>query len=144
MDVLREHLEESEEAARRDNALHTSVVACWYAFDKWYEAIDHTPVYAAAVLLHPYRRLAHLKHYWQKRWVAPALANVRALWLIEYRGRKSGPASPPPCPMGASHAQSRLGFRPVVTQAQDGEFERFIRQDTLEIVSPLEWWNESA
>lgn len=144
MDVLREHLEESEGAARYDNALHTSVVACWYAFDKWYEAIDHTPVYAAAVLLHPYRRLAHLKHYWPKRWVAPALANVRALWLKEYRGRKSGPASPSPCSVGSSRAQSRFGFRPVVTQAQDDEFERFIRQDTLEIVSPLEWWNESA
>ena len=46
--------------------------------------------------------------------------------------------------MGSSRAQSRFGFRPVVTQAQDDEFERFIRQDTLEIVSPLEWWNESA
>jgi hypothetical protein len=46
--------------------------------------------------------------------------------------------------MGSSRTQSRVGFRPVVTQAHDDEFERFIRQNTLEIVSPLEWWNESA
>jgi hypothetical protein len=66
MDVLREHLEESETAARYDKKLHAAIMTCWYAFDKWYEAIDHTPVYAAAVLLHPYRRLAHLNHYWPK------------------------------------------------------------------------------
>jgi hypothetical protein len=38
--------------------------------------------------------------------------------------------------------QSRFGFTPVVSQAQDKEFERFTRQDTLEIIPPLEWWNE--
>lgn len=41
MDVLREHLEESETAARHDTKLHTAIMTCWYAFDKWYEAIDH-------------------------------------------------------------------------------------------------------
>jgi hypothetical protein len=81
MDVLRKHLEESEAEAHHNNTLHASVMTCWYAFEKWYEAIDHTPAYAAAVLLHPYRRLAHLNHYWLKKWVAPTLANVRRLWL---------------------------------------------------------------
>jgi hypothetical protein len=30
---------------------------------------------------------------------------------------------------------------PVVSQAQDEEFERFKRQDTLKIISTSEWWN---
>lgn len=144
MDVLREHLEESEAAARQDSKLHTAIMTCWYAFDKWYEAIDHTPVYAAAVLLHPYRRLAHLDHYWPKEWVAPALANARMLWLNEYHGRRSAPASPSPRPVSTSRAPSKFGFRPVVSQAQDDEFEGFIRQDTLEVTSPLQWWSEPA
>lgn len=46
MDMLREHLEESEAAARQDSKLHTAIMTCWYAFDKWYEAIDHTPISA--------------------------------------------------------------------------------------------------
>jgi hypothetical protein len=36
---------------------------------------------------------------------------------------------------------SRFGFMPVVSQAQDEEFERFKRQDTLKIISTSEWWN---
>jgi hypothetical protein len=62
----------------------------------------------------------------------------------EYRGRKSCLDLLSPCPMNPARTQSRFGFRPVVSQAQDDEFERFIRQDALEVSSVLEWWNEPA
>jgi hypothetical protein len=137
MDVLREHLEESETAARHDKELHAAAMTCLYAFDKWYEATDHTPVYTAAVLLHLYRRLAPLNHYWPKEWVTPALANARALWVKDYRGRKSCLASPSPRPIHPARMQSRFGFRPVVSQAQDDEFGRLTGKMLWKF--PLHW-----
>ena len=53
LDALRKHLENSKKAYATNLPLLAAITTCWYAFDKWYAAVDVTPVYAAAVLLHP-------------------------------------------------------------------------------------------
>lgn len=81
LDFLHHHLKQSLELYKGHNhELHTAILASWYAFDKWYAAVDKTPIYAAAVLLHPQRRLHYFKEYWPKKWSKPALVKVRELY----------------------------------------------------------------
>lgn len=41
------------------------IMTSWYKFDDYYTRTDDTPVYAAAILLYPSLREAHLKEAWK-------------------------------------------------------------------------------
>lgn len=58
------------------------IMTSWYKFDDYYTRTDDTLVYAAAILLHPSLREAHLKEAWkdQPQYIGPAIEAVRRLW----------------------------------------------------------------
>ena len=58
-DIIIAYLEASL-ARHADNKALSAAVACsWYALDKYYRLTDNSPVYTAALLLHP----SYYKHY---------------------------------------------------------------------------------
>lgn len=64
LDFLQYHLKRSlKQYKGHNNELHIAILASWYAFDKWYAAVDKTPIYAAAVLLHSQRCLQYFKQH---------------------------------------------------------------------------------
>lgn len=87
MDFLRFHYTKSSNKHVNNTSLLSAITNSWYAFDKWYSATDSTPVYAAAVLLHPRRRLAYFNKAWKEEWITPALAAVRDLWIRRYKDK---------------------------------------------------------
>ena len=58
-------LDHEIEKSRRH--IKTSIDNCWGKLDEYYRLMDLTPVYAAAVVLHPGRRW----RYFEMRWIAP-------------------------------------------------------------------------
>lgn len=51
-------------------------------FDKYYSKTDISPLYAAALILHPVRRTAYIKANWRKEWAKLAFAKVKGLWEV--------------------------------------------------------------
>merc|ERR1712072_638204 len=85
-----------------NQAFTAAIMMCWYAFDKWFLATEETPVYAAAVLLHPSRRLRYLQQHWPTRWYFDAERQARDLWKAEYQSKDIGPAGEGESDIGGS------------------------------------------
>ena len=45
---------------------------------------EEAPVYAAALLLDPSRRIAYIKQNWPKSWYSASIESANQIWLDEY------------------------------------------------------------
>jgi hypothetical protein len=52
----------------------------WFVLDKYYFKTDETPVYSAALLLHPSKRLKYLRQNWHDDWHDGAINKARQVW----------------------------------------------------------------
>lgn len=66
----------------------------WFLLDKYYSRTDVVPVYAAALLLDPEKRLGYINTNWEQSWVKDAVAATVAIWETDYK-----PLSTPPIPV---------------------------------------------
>jgi hypothetical protein len=64
-----EHLEKAKRTYRNHGYLRTSINLAWQKLHHYYNVMDSTPVYAAALFLHPKFRF----DYFRKRWDTKAL-----------------------------------------------------------------------
>jgi len=83
-DIIIAHLEASLARYADNKALSAAVTCGWYALDKYYRLTDDSPVYTAALLLHPSYRKHYLDVTWRREWIKPAVDNERAWWSREY------------------------------------------------------------
>lgn len=118
---------------------------CWYAFDKWFLATEETPVYAAAVLLHPSRRLRYLQQHWPSRWYFDAERQARDLWKAEYQSKDIDAT----CEEESGSAYSveeptelELYERTAFLAPEGDEFDRFISQPQSAVSDAIAWWLE--
>lgn len=140
MDMIRCHLSETEMDYRgKDIHFHAAVTTCWHAFNKWYEATDNTPHYAAAVLLHPGCRQAYMKNFWPRKWQSVAVANARKLWLEEYKRcavEANSEIIKPTTSLDKFKAQVA-----ALSTSKDDEFDQFIKErSSTSVEDPLAWW----
>ena len=63
----------------------------WKKMNKYYNLFDKTPVYAAALVLHPTRKWKHIEKHWVREWVAPAKIAVKGLWEKQYKPKAIQP-----------------------------------------------------
>jgi hypothetical protein len=126
-------------------------------FDKYYAKTDDTPLYAAALILHPSHRLKYLEYNWDSRWIQPILRNVRKLW-------KHYQQNMPPI-LVSSHEQTSQNNEAESSLSSDtepldefdvliqnltrfckpstdvDEYEEYCKGDVCKILcSPLQWW----
>jgi hypothetical protein len=82
MDFLIHHYEQAKQKHRRNAHFSARLLASWYKFDKYYKLTDDTPIYAAAILLHPALRRGYLDRQWAKQvsYIEPAIDSVRNVW----------------------------------------------------------------
>jgi hypothetical protein len=52
---------ENDEGARTNKHIATSLDNCWGKLDEYYRMLDDTPVYVAAIILHPGQRWLYLE-----------------------------------------------------------------------------------
>lgn len=113
----------------------------WFILDKYYFKTDETPVYSAALLLHPSKRLKYLRQNWQRDWHANAISKAQQIWS-RYKDHPVAKA-PAETATGQMTAYERLAQSLDVTETHDyeDELEKFINGTPCKIaVSPLTWW----
>ncbi len=145
LDFLRSHLSKSRETWVDNQAFTAAIMMCWYAFDKWFLATEETPVYAAAVLLHPSRRLRYLQQHWPTRWYFDAERQARDLWKAEYQSKDIGPAGEGESDIGGSGEEPtelELYERTAFLAPEGDEFDRFISQPQSAVSDAIAWWLE--
>jgi hypothetical protein len=78
--------------------MYHAIHVAWYAFDKYYDLIDQTGAYAAAVLLHPSKRKAWLDALWLPKWIRNGLERAKEVWsrynIGDVEEAKDGSQSP--------------------------------------------------
>lgn len=57
----------------------------WFILDKYYTMTEDAPVYAAALLLDPSKRIRYIERHWPASWHENAIASVRTIWEEEYK-----------------------------------------------------------
>lgn len=67
--------------------ISSCIYNCWEKLRKYYELMDQSPVYAAAVVLNPEHKLDYFKTNWEQHpeWIAHAEESVEDLWLTLYK-----------------------------------------------------------
>ncbi|RKK06589.1 hypothetical protein BFJ65_g18487 [Fusarium oxysporum f. sp. cepae] len=145
MDVLHKHYTQAFQKHSGNATLRSCIAASWAVFDKYYQLTDESPAYGAAIILHPSRRVAHIKKNWPKSWHKPVLDGVRKHWKDYYHE----------LPLPTTTPQLRDEIRrldeydllarelDVVSPSMSelDEYDAFTTQPPIAIdCSPLSWW----
>ena len=144
MDALIEHFKEQRDLHHSHQSLHGSILTSWYAFDKYYNLIDETGAYTAAVLLHPNRRKSYLQLAWQKEWINPGIERARKLWLrykkeVIEEDRDSSTLSQ------YHRFIQKIQAKQSKQKGANDDFDRFINGPADRIDIPaLDWWQEET
>ncbi|RKK76543.1 hypothetical protein BFJ71_g16920 [Fusarium oxysporum] len=105
----------------------------WFVLDKYYFKTDQTPVYSAALLLHPSKRLKYLRQNWYEDLHDGAINKARQIWA-QHKDLPvaSTPEEPPEIQMTA---YDKLELSLDATEACDheDELERFINGSPCKI-----------
>ncbi|KAG7418779.1 hypothetical protein Forpe1208_v003635 [Fusarium oxysporum f. sp. rapae] len=121
----------------------------WFILSKYYRLTDEVPVYAAALLLDPRKRIVYIKQNWPKEWHEDTIASATAFWQKEFNYEQpsdhpSTPTSMPP-PLAKKPNQlailsKKLEVRTINASVRDN-FTSFINVNATDIppdYTPLE------
>lgn len=90
MDAILQHYEDTKlkhllDGPEPDPCMLHAIDIGWFVLDKYYALTDEAPVYTAALLLDPSRRLAYLEENWPTEWHAAAIGRAQQVWESEYK-----------------------------------------------------------
>ena len=132
-----------------DRRILHSIEMGWFILDKYYTMTEDAPVYAAALLLDPSKRIRYIERHWPESWHENAIAGVRTIWEEEYKTQpETGPAESVD---EASASQKRqpnewdalleeLEVTEDLGHSMD-DLEDFIKATPIKISgSSLQWW----
>jgi hypothetical protein len=122
----------------------------WFVLDKYYTITEDAPVYAAALLLDPSKRIRYIKRHWPELWHENAITGARTIWEEEYKTQLET-ESVLLSASNVSTAQKRklnewdslLEEMEVTEDLADGtdDLDDFIKGAPIKISgSPLQWW----
>jgi hypothetical protein len=133
MDVLIQHMDNSLKTFRSDPDLKARITKAWEKFDEYYARTAESPLYAAALILHPQYRTAYIKQFWRKDWQKPALRSVQELWkrFLECLEQPATPSSV----AGAQRMQTRLHETSQETEEID-EFDKIMNRIEGLLIGP--------
>lgn len=145
MDVLHRHYTQAFQKHHDNHTLRSCIAASWAVFDKYYQLTDESPAYGAAMMLHPSRRMAHVKKNWPKSWHKPVLDGVTKYWEDYYQTLPITTTTPdlrdkqqPPDEYELLARELDV-VRPAMNELD--EYQSFITQTPVAIdCSPLTWW----
>jgi len=74
-----------------DQHFKVQINLAWQKLDEYYSLLDDTPVYVAALALHPRYKMRWIKMMWKNRpeWVQKAEASINDLWAT-YKNKRLG------------------------------------------------------
>ncbi|KAJ3455557.1 hypothetical protein MRS44_017039 [Fusarium solani] len=90
-EFLLQHLEEFKTRYKDHKEQHFryNINQAWMKLDKYYGLTDDSPIYVAAVVLHPRMKWSFVDKFWNDRpdWRDKARRDVRQIWEAEYKHR---------------------------------------------------------
>lgn len=129
------------------------VQCAWQKANEYYCKLDNSPVYLAAIALHPGFKWQYIENRWSTRmdWVNAGLKKVKDLWQDQYKPLPlddvSGPIRQQRTDLSALQISRRRGLysRPTGTATRD-EYEDWTERipPDDEIEDPLAYWTSSA
>ncbi|KAM3537959.1 hypothetical protein ARSEF1564_009122 [Beauveria bassiana] len=141
MDFFVTHYKAAMKRYQGNVTMTDRIMTSWYKFDDYYTRTDDSPVYAAAILLHPSLRMAHMTEAWkdQAQYIEPAIRAVRTLWE-DFKPEKEHEVEED---LSAYEAYKKRIYQSSSTY---DEFDRFIEGSALPIgaSSALSWWLETT
>ncbi|TIA30180.1 hypothetical protein D6C78_09762 [Aureobasidium pullulans] len=140
MDFLNKHLHTSRQRHIKNQALTTAILNSHYVFDKYYKIIDNTPVYTAAVLLHPSKRLNYLNKVWNKKWIKPGVDRVRHLFESQYKDKYLPPSKEQEPTIIEEPSELEKWQRDLAIDTTTNELKSFIESTPITTNNPLTWW----
>ena len=155
MDALLGHYERAKtyfsQPESEDPRMLRAIEMGWFILNKYYTMTDDVPVYAAALLLDPSKRLKYIKQNWPQGWHDAAIAGAQDIWMTEYHGlgtAESEPPVPSPKPNKSSGLLSDLlqlsEASEDASSAYTDDLDAFINVNPFKVqCTPLEWWCRS-
>lgn len=151
MDVLLSHYEQAREVYSDDPQMLRAIKMGWFVLDKYYTMSEDVPVYAAALLLDPSRRVAYIRQNWPQEWHSTAISSVVDLWSAEYEGfsvpERPELMMPPPRQQQENQLSQlfkRVEVKKKVISIEQDDLLLFTEAEPVEIdCTPLEWWCRS-
>ncbi|KAM5528342.1 hypothetical protein FOXYSP1_19611 [Fusarium oxysporum f. sp. phaseoli] len=153
MDSLLRHDEKNKEHYSKpetfDRRIVHSIEMGWFILDKYYTMTEDAPVYAAALLLDPSKRIRYIERHWPESWHENAITGVRTIWEEEYKTQpETGPAESVD-EVSASQKRQPNEWDALLEELEVTEdlgdsmddLEDFIKATPIKISgSPLQWW----
>jgi len=140
MDFLKNHLHTSRHKHSSNQALTTAILNAHYVFDKHYKIIDNTPIYTAAVLLHPSRRINYLNKVWKKTWIRPGIERVRHLFENHHQDKYLSPSKEQQEEAIEKPSELAKWERELAIDTTTNELKSFIEGTPILTTNPLLWW----
>ena len=140
-------IQQPTEGCDEVNVAHISncIDICWFKLRKYYELMDRSPVYAAAVVLNPEHKWNYFETNWKEHplWIASAKEAVEELWLTMYKdsadsaaaeaGQGVNPglfhATPRKDPSGFNEWVSRSKYKRTVTKQKPDEYQEYLETE---------------
>jgi hypothetical protein len=147
-------------AMRYPDAEHfkININLAWKKLNEYYEKLDETPVYYAAVALHPAYRWAYFENWWSSEasWIDTAKKLVQELWDSEYRHLSISSVRSLPSDIkrrkffhtkfNKNREESRQAPLPsqqvYPTIDEYEEWQRLHLDSDQDVVDPLSYWHE--
>ena len=130
----------------------------WKKLNEYYEKLDETPVYYAAVALHPAYRWAYFENWWASEysWIETAKKLVQELWDSEYRHLNVSSVRNSQLDVkrrkvfhtkfNKSREENRQGPPPsqqaCTTVDEYEEWQRLHLESDQDVIDPLVYWHE--
>lgn len=131
--------------------MRASINNAWVKLDEYYALLANSPLYSAAVILHPEYGLSFLEEVWadQGQWLLNAKQDLKDYFERWYLVSEDpdDPFSPSPSP-GPQQLPPReqtpfeqwMKSRRPRRSESDSELERYYRLEPQEVNDPIQWW----
>lgn len=115
----------------------------WSKLEKYYQLSEDTPVYVAALILHPRYKWQYLDRNWKKAWTQSARRNVITLWET-YKPRPIPDVSTPSTTTTTNRFLQYLEEQDEDIQTIDDEYEHYCKQPQIKVQDARKWWMEAS
>ncbi|OAQ65602.1 peptidase m66 protein [Purpureocillium lilacinum] len=136
--------------------IRTSINNGWKKLDEYYSKLGESPLFAAAIILHPRFGLGWLEATWvaeeQLAWVRDAKAGIKdyfSRWYSRERERReeTGLDNSARRTMGQEDDQYTQWINSKTKKAlemggNNGELDRYLRLEPQDTQDPIQWWRE--
>jgi hypothetical protein len=154
MDFILSQLETGRKHYEDDALMGPCFQSGWTKMKKYYELSDNTPVYIAAIILHPALKWRYIEKNWDASWVPKAKEMMQEFWDTKYKPVDTTlpppshkPRPKPPPPTSTNEFTLWMYTQQGGTDLSTAPVDEYLLYCQSEVAFPLnarDWWQEPA